>query len=315
MRHSVFSVPEGLPEAKRRSALELSASKVFAFSEPAIWPVWRRHEASVYAWDRAPMLEALESVGLSASTQVVPETLMRERGTNGFRLVCMLEGYEGQYWVDGFPRVTRWWPKLPTALEWSTFGRSTGAGYSLETQAPPPVEVPLIDRPWTESDFSLNDWHALLRTRRAAEIAAVIIACPFVFLGAQIATVSIAQSSVGQELESLKSVNQTVRQERAEATSNLDAIWELARLDEYPTQAVALQSAVEMLQATGDLKIMSWNYDRGALEIILQGEESPDPTAFIKLFERATLFENVSGTFVGPERNLQLRMTLSKREM
>ncbi|MDX2143304.1 MAG: hypothetical protein SFV19_08110 [Rhodospirillaceae bacterium] len=310
----MFSVPEGVPEGKRRSALELQAGKVFAFTEPAISPIWRRHEASVYAWDRARMAEALEAAGLPANTQVVPETLMRERGTDGFRLVRMLEGFEGQYWVDGFPRVTRWWSKLPTALEWSTFGRSTGAGYSLEAPPPPVVDVPLIERPWTESDFSLNDWKAMLRTRRAAEIAAVIVVCPFVFLGAQIAAVSIAKSSIDQELESLKSANQKVRQERAEAMENLDAIWDLARLDEYPTQASALQSAVEMLQATGDLKIMSWNYDRGALEIILQGEGSPDPTAFIKLFERASMFENVSGTFVGPERNLQLRMTLTKRE-
>jgi len=171
----------------------------------------------------------------------------------------------------------------------------------------------MLERPWTEGAFSLSDWSSLLRSRNAVTGLVVAAACPFVFLGTEIAVLSMAESSVRAELSELDSKNKAIRSDRNAALANLDGIEDLLRLDEYPPQADILTKAMALLAQTGAPRIISWSFDRGTLEIILRGGQPLDPTAYITLFERDEIFENASGTLIGQERDLQLRMSVAKR--
>lgn len=302
-----------LPDAKRRAALDLQVRKSFPFKDPAYAAFWKGADASVYAWDETLVQAAQDEAGIARNTQVVPETLIRARGTNGLRLVTALEGFEGQHWIDGFLKTSRWWPTIPSGLEWSNFIRSLGINLTSADTTPTPLDLPFLDRPWTESTFSLDDWASILQSRRGMAIAATLAVCPFVFLGGTIAVVSVAESRTRGEIATLDKANQTIRKDRADAYTNLTAIEDFMRLNEYPAQAEVLATAVSLLGSIGSSRIVSWSFDRGNLELIARSEIALDPTAYITLFERDPLFETVSGTFVGPERDLQLRMIVSKR--
>lgn len=314
-RHQIFSVPQSLPESKRRAAIDLQVRKAFPLREPAFAAYWRGNEATVYAWDKAGVAQALEEAGLPAGTQVVPETFMRPRGADGVRIAAMLDGFEGQYWANGFLRASRWWPRLPSGGEWGIFMRSLGI--APEAQATPvvPSEQEFLERPWTEGTFSLDDWSSLLQSRRVVVAAATAAVCPFVLLGAHMAVLSVTESTVRAELAKLDAANRGIRQERAEAYRNLDAVEDYLKLDTYPPHVQVLNTAITLLANTGAPRIVSWNYDRGNLEIIARSDHDLDPTAYIKLFETDDAFENVSGTFVGQERDLQLRMTVAPRSL
>ncbi len=313
MRHQIFKVPESLPEGKRRGAVDLQVRKNFPFREPEFDVLWNGNEASVYAWEIAPVRAAQQEAGVPRNCQVVPETMMKERGQDGIRLLATMEGFEGQLWNNGFLRASRWWPNRPSGDEWGRFQRSVGLQASQTESTPEAIQLPMLERPWTEGAFSLSDWSSLLRSRNAVTGLVVAAACPFVFLGTEIAVLSMAESSVRAELSELDSKNKAIRSDRNAALANLDGIEDLLRLDEYPPQADILTKAMALLAQTGAPRIISWSFDRGTLEIILRGGQPLDPTAYITLFERDEIFENASGTLIGQERDLQLRMTVAKR--
>ena len=310
-RHQIFNAPATLPESKRRAALELHVRKAFPFSDPEFAAYWRGTEASVYAWDRAAIHSALDEARVPRSTRILPETFVRNPGTNKARMVAMLEGFEGQLWQEGFLAASRWWPARPSNLEWSNFLRAAGLTPNGIEVAPEPLELALQDRPWTEGPFSLVDLINALQTRRAIGIAATVALCPFVLAGTSIIGLSVAESNVRAEIATLSQANQGIRQDRAASFANLEAIEEFMRLSAYPPQAKVLGTALKLLEPSG-VRIASWTFDRGTLEIILRGKQEFDPTAYITMFERDDVFESVGGTLVGQERDLQLRMSVSK---
>ena len=312
VRHQIFNAPATLPEGKRRAALDLHVRKSFPFKDPDFAAFWRGPDATVYAWDRAPIRAAIVDAGVPRSTQVIPETFVRERGSNGARVVEMLEGYEGQVWKDGFLAASRWWPKSPIEEEWTMFLRSTGIAPSAENIACAPQIFPLLERPWTEGTFSIDEFIQTLQTRRVAAIIATAALGPFVLAGTSIGVMSMAEANVRANISALAEANKGIRLDRAAAYTNLEEIEVFQGLDTYPAHVAALSSALTLLE-TFRVQIVSWSFDRGNLEIILRGKNELDPTAYITMFERDAMFEGVGGTLVGQDRDLQLRMALTKR--
>jgi|GEM_PF-2798862 len=311
-RHQIFSLPEGLPEGKRRAALDLMVRKAFPYKNPQFAAAWKGNQASVYAWDGTMVHEAQIAAGAPRQIAVVPETFIRAQGADGARLCRMLDGVEGQYWNGGFLQASRWWPATPNAGEWLRFLRAIGATPDAGETEPGVIDAPVLERPWTEGTFSFEDWSSLLQSRRAMAVAAAAAVCPFVFLGGQIAVLSITERGLQAERAELDKANRSIRADRAKAYENLDAIEELSRLDEYPAQVQILSTAMTLLTNTGAPRVLSWSYDRGNLELVLRGNQDLDPTAFITLFERDSHFENASGTLIGQDRDLQLRMNVVK---
>ncbi|MBL8644553.1 MAG: hypothetical protein JNK21_11520 [Rhodospirillaceae bacterium] len=295
--------------------LALKVRKAFPFKEPDFAAFWSDTEASVYAWEKATVQEALNDAGLNYRAQVVPETFVRPQGKDGLRLVPMLDGFEGQFWKNGFPQVSRWWPAQPSAYEWANFARVCGMAPDAAEAAAESTSLEFLEKPWTEGELSFNDLSAVLQSRKVMAIAATAIACPFLMLGTEIAITSIAEGSVRQNIASLSQANQAIRRDRAAAYDNLDAIEEFIQVDAYPPQINVLARAMAIFAEAGSLRILSWSFDRGNLEIIARGGgQQIDPTTFITAFERDELFENVGGTLVGPERDLQLRLAVTTRQ-
>jgi hypothetical protein len=286
--------------------------KSFPFKQPAFSAVWLGNEASVYAWEDSIVREAQDNAGAPRGAVVVPETFIRSPGQDGARLTAMLDGVEGQYWTKGFLRSSRWWPDVPDHIEWRKFLRSVGFVTTEDNELPTALELPILDRPWSEGTFSFDDWSSLLQSRRVQAVAATAALCPFVFLAGQITVLSFSENALATESASLTKASQSVRADRAAAYENLDAIEALLALDEYPAHVSILSAAMTLLANTGNPQVVSWAFDRGNVELVLRSGIDLDPTTYITLLERDPRFESVSGTLVGQDRHLQLRMTVTK---
>ncbi len=224
----------------------------------------------------------------------------------------MLEGYEGQYWANQFLLATRWWPSVPQGPEWQQFARASGASDASSHIVPEPQTLGFLDRPWIENAFSLDQLSTVLHSARALKAAAVVAVCLLLLIMSQVTVVAFKERAVSDELKALRAANKEFGQNRAQAFSNLDEINSLLALDVYPPQIDILNAALAIL-GPADARILSWSYDRGNLDIVVRGKRELDPTAFITLFERDERFQGVSGTLVGQDRDLQLKMALEPR--
>lgn len=87
----------------------------------------------VLAWDRVQLRQSLMEAGLNGAwLRIVPETALQSAMPEGVRLVCCLEGVEGQFWRDGALVASRLWASRPNRQEWINFLR--GAGVPPERQ-------------------------------------------------------------------------------------------------------------------------------------------------------------------------------------
>lgn len=313
LRHNLFSIPDTLTQAQQEAYLRLQVKKAFPFVEPGFIVVRKDRQASIYAWDQSVVSAELRTHGLSLSTEIIPETLIRERADDELRIVAMLEGFEGQYWKGGFLSATRWWALQPSPLEWRQFARLTGTNDLYDGGVPTPIELTLLERPWIEDAFSLGQVAALFQTARAAQVAITTVLCALVFILSQTGLISLQEARVKTEILKLRAANKEFGQNRSAAYSNLDEITGLLALDSYPPQIDVLYAALAIL-GPAEARVLSWSFDRGNLDVVVRGKREFDPTTFITLFERDDRFQGVSGTLIGQERDLQLKMTVEPQQ-
>ncbi|MBL8629650.1 MAG: hypothetical protein JNM81_08485 [Rhodospirillaceae bacterium] len=308
-----MTVPDAVAQTQHAAYLKLQVTKLFPFTSPGYAVISQGRQASIYAWDQAAVAAEIKAQGLPANTAVVPETFIRSQGADGLTLVKMLEGVEGQFWKNGFLVATRWWPGRPSPFEWKQFARSVGGVSQTGDDVPEPVAHVLLDRPWIETPFSLDQISSVLQSARAIQFMATAAVCVLLFVFAQAAVLALREGQVVSEIKALRAANKEFGQNRAQAFSNLDDIKSILALDIYPPQIDVIYAALALLQPR-DVRVMSWSFDRGNLDITVRGKQQLDPTAFITLFERDDKFQGVSGTLGGPERDLQLKMTVEPKQ-
>ena len=263
----------------------------------------------MYAWDRVRAESDISAAGHTPRRfKVWPETFMREPREDGARLAAVADGYEGQFWSQGFLTFTRWWQDIPSQRDWTVFLRAAGIDLGSAAQTvPEPEKSEFLSTPWTTNTTSADDLWSLLQTERIAAIAAVVIAVPFLYMIGQAIAISIATSQTNAAIDDLTGTNQTVRVSRNEALTNLDNIEAYLSLEVFPPQYEVVASASRILQGRG-LTIVEWVYDNGTLELLLDSSSSLDSTFFIEAFEREGLFSDVSGTSGVQQQSLRLSM-------
>src|SRR5262249_536613 len=90
LRQRVFELADGLPESKRKSALNLLVRKWSPYPVTGFQAQWVGRRASVYAWDAGKVNAAIVASGFHPSRCTVwPETFMRSPIEDGARIVTM----------------------------------------------------------------------------------------------------------------------------------------------------------------------------------------------------------------------------------
>lgn len=236
LRQKVFELAEGLAESKRKSALALLVRKWSPYGSTGFAAHWVGRRATVYAWDAAKADAAIIEAGLPPSRCTIwPETFMREPLQDGIRLATMIDGVEGQVWRQGLLAATRWWPVAPSTQEWIAFLRAAAADLS-QSLPPQPIssDLPLLSTPWISASAPITDFWSLIQNDRAAAIAAVVLTAPFLYLLGEASVLGVAGSRLNGTMADLSQANMSIRMERSEALTDLDAIGKYLSLEPYP---------------------------------------------------------------------------------
>jgi hypothetical protein len=312
LKHETFSVPEGLSQSQRRSALELQVRRWAPFPRTRHAAYWSGNFACVYAWDDEKVASAIESQGLRPNQcKVMPETFLRAAAGDGTRLVNAVDGLEGQVWRESVPIATRWWPAAPSQHEWVSFLRAAriAPGEAAHVR-PDPIDLPFLEKPWSvRTSIADEAIDALDSPRNRAAVVALALAFP-VFLGAQLMSVNSSTAALESELATISTASEPIRKQRDAALSDLDAIDQLLGFEPFPPQFTVLLRVFENLTGL-DINIGDWTYDTGALEFSLQAHEPLDAPRYIEMFERDGLFENVSSRTLPQANTLRLRMNVT----
>ncbi|MCX2865118.1 hypothetical protein OOZ63_25140 [Paucibacter sp. PLA-PC-4] len=113
----------GVPAADRQGALQAQLAAWQPFPDSVFLVDMVGDHAQVFALER----EAIDREE-PVPSDLWPETLLHQFGTEGLRLVECLVGYEGQAWRDGVLMASRWWAQIPEASDWQTFVRQSRLG-------------------------------------------------------------------------------------------------------------------------------------------------------------------------------------------
>ena len=143
-----------LPANKRASALNLQLPQWSPYRDSDYAVTWSDGVASVWCWDQALADAALVARGLKPQgLRKIPETLLRPRQAEGFRLLACLDGFEGQCWGASQLLASRWWPAMPDAAALLAFQRD--ANLPLDQQQTTALaqdlaqDLALQARPWS----------------------------------------------------------------------------------------------------------------------------------------------------------------------
>lgn len=140
-----------VPAPERLAALRIQALGWQPFESNDYALIVQGGGGLAIAWDRAQANDALGAAGFAPErSRLVPETLLREAGSEGVRLVRCSEGVEGQIWRAGALTASRWWAGLPDQAEWQLFLHAGAATPEESARALPAAaqDLPLTAKPW-----------------------------------------------------------------------------------------------------------------------------------------------------------------------
>ncbi len=138
MRHRSFDLA-AIAEAERLGALQAQLSAWQPMPDALYLVSWQGDVAQAFAVDRQRLADA----DVKAAAWL-PETLAREAGGDGVRLVKALDGLEGQSWRAGVLQASRWWAERPELIEWQQFLRQAHWSGAPVQQVPAPESPPWI---------------------------------------------------------------------------------------------------------------------------------------------------------------------------
>lgn len=275
-------------------------------TRPAFVADWQGARASVFVWDEAAIEAEAAKQGLAPSAlTVLPETVLREKGENGVRLVEALDGFEAQLWSNGFLSASRWWPESPGEAQWQTFLRA--AGLESAGAIPAAVNAAWLERPWTRQGAFWTVLRAAATPQRLAAALALVLLAPSAFFLAKLATVNAARGDIEAQIARESRGAEAILEARRVATVNRGAVEQLVKLQTYPPPLAQMAQASGIIAAT-NLKTESWEYENGSLSILLRGQG--DAAALVRQFEDSPMFAGVTSATAGGENVLQLRMNV-----
>ncbi|MGB0906119.1 MAG: hypothetical protein ACPGVT_01400 [Maricaulaceae bacterium] len=225
----------------------------------------------------------------------LPETLAQTPLADGQRLVKNLTGYEGQFWVKGNLISSRWWPSLPSDVNWKAFvraikNRSQVSGLSLEM--PNAISVPWRDDiPLFAMDAKRAE--VIFSPLNVAILATFVFAYGFSYTGAKYAREYISYQSVQTKQEAISGEAEQILSQRRRALGAMRYVKSYEALGHNGTVLAGYDALAKVLGSTG-LGVERTTYRNGKLELRLQGDNEISISDVVSLLEAQPVMENVT---------------------
>jgi len=223
----------------------------------------------------------------------LPETLAQKGQENGARLVKGLSGFEGQIWSNGNLVASRWWLNSPGSSEWHVFLQA-----SQESLGPLSYDLPKAETvPWRDDlsafAFEREQMAAWLSPFNLGAAVITVLACGYVFVGAQYLRESLVMRSAQSKIENLSDETAQILSFRRRALANQNYLKRYEALGERAAIIDALGSFATVLGAT-DLAIERFDLRDGQVEIRLRGEDEISVPDVVSLLEAESSLSAVS---------------------
>lgn len=132
-----------LPRSRRRQAALLFARTASPYVAAGMVIVPAGSDFGVWWWDLERVSSLIPSPSASASV-VRPETLAQPV-SEGWRIVRLSNGFEGQLWRGGRLLASSWRPRPFDPASWTAFARLQRDGSDAPTTPPTPVILPIAE--------------------------------------------------------------------------------------------------------------------------------------------------------------------------
>lgn len=294
--YRVFDL-ERVPAGRRQDALGLKIAAWAPGGYTAHYAGWVGGQAHVWSWDPSRV---------DARGKAVPETALHPSG-DGVRLVCCIDGFEGQYWADGTLRKAHWWSERPGVNDWVWFQRA--AGLKPVAEAPEAESPPLLPRPWARERAGGGQVVA-----HEARIVQAVAALGVFALGWQAVgfySDTAARADLRDQVAQRERAIEPVLQARQTAREEQSRIAERRELfpDHRQLQVMAQVAAT----LSRDVVLVQWLREGTRLRVGIEGDE-PDASAFVRRFQEVGMFDDVSAERGRTRNQLVLTMELMRSD-
>jgi hypothetical protein len=290
--------------ARRREA-ELEAMRVAQANDAGLYMVLFAHGAAIWSWDNTIIDEAIEQSEEDNLGELirVPEILMQapQVGSDGFRIVSCLRGFEGQYWTGGAPVSARWWARAPSDADWLVFATAVGA--SQDMRAPGPAVAHPLPAPFAANDHKPQRTE-VINPRLAFWGGAAGAAAAVAFL-AYAGGVEVRHAMLASDVRTLEKAAAPVRalhaQVRADA-AEYDRLTKALR----GVNASDIVTEVAAILVTAHVRANSIEYQNEKVIINIPKSFAPSTDIVLKLMEDSPLLSNARlGEAIGENIPLQ----------
>ena len=304
MKHKCFKVQLGLPQRKKKSALELQILSWSPFENTGYAVAWSGEQASVYAWDKKLLEKIIKKNGYT-NMEIVPEAFLKAKGKDGTRLLNTNDGFEAQLWDNGVLKASRWWESPPNSAAWLLFTRSVGG--NISDYPPPPEQLQFLDFPWHITQYADDILMYLLKNSKLVSIFIVILAMPLAYLMAQTIAYNTLTYQLQKKITDKEQDSLGIRLDRRVAIKTLAEVNSLISLQKFPHQIQVLSEA-HKITSPYSLSFSEWNYNSGALEFSINSESGVDTRVLIAAFENHSLFSSVRASTRGSRTIIKMNI-------
>lgn len=281
------------------------------YGETAFLSQWDDGAFGVWFWDQGLVQSAIEAESLRPDEwTVLPETAVQAPQMDGARLVQVLDGVEGQVWVAGALRASRFWSALPPDAEWSRFLRSSGVAGVGQTSLPTPMSVDWLDRAWPRNAPTRSLTSEIRGWPAVAAVCGILIA-PFAFQLGEFFSLRADRLDLNDRIRELSVKAAPVLAARDVANKNQTRIRQLLALNPYPSQLDIMARVTEKLPTNG-VQFNDWIYQQGELRFTLTGQPFYDSTFYVRAISSIPHFTDVNADTAPGPGLFAMRMKIAK---
>jgi len=225
--------------------------------------------------------------------RVLPESLVRSPMEEGKRLIECLKGFEGQLWHQNSLISSRWWPKLPTEMEWLGFLRASASEIEVDLSSRPVAEQIAFrhDIPIWETDRErLGQFFSPVKI---LIFSFFVLGCMTMYTGGRYFHHWSDRNASAQKLEKFTDTTETILSHRSQALKNIKYVHKYNKHGHKGAMIIALGQVSEIV--ANENLLLSWiKYSNGELEIGLQGDLTTPIPEFVTALEAKPSLSNVS---------------------
>lgn len=226
----------------------------------------------------------------------LPESLACEPIQNGARILACSVGFEGQVWRSGVVIASRWWPVVPSTLEWRIFtdtvdfSKEKGANFEFPPEA---MRLPYReDLPGLRID--------ILRVNQIFSPIRVAIGLGFIFLSSsgwligETSKVNVQKHEITTLLSEKSSENQLVVAKRRQALAIAREVTGIARPLRSDGFLHSLNAVQQGLSSYSPYELQAFSLDGDRMEVRVKVRGVGNIPALVKRLENLAALQDVN---------------------